>query len=156
MITPMCNWDVFTSGQSPKKTRPIKMLHIQKSGILIGCFQKCIILIGDAFTSSIPAFCTGFVDHLSPEARSFIRGIYTFFENGGKLSEAEKRKLLGILEACEDEGELAADGSHLEPVSEAKIEPTAGTAVSSAPAGSTTETAGGANSGDNEQVSDTL
>ena len=63
---------------------------------------------------------------------------------------------MGILEACEDEGELAADGSHLEPVSEAKIEPTAGTAVSSAPAGSTTETAGGANSGDNEQVSDTL
>jgi len=71
------------------------------------------------------------------EARSFIRGIYSFFESGGKLTEAEKRKLLGILEACEDEGELAEDGSHLEAVAEANIEPTAAAGVSSAPAGPT-------------------
>ena len=32
------------------------------------------------------------------EARNFIKGIYTFFEKAGNLTEEEKRKLFGMIE----------------------------------------------------------
>jgi len=49
------------------------------------------------------------------EARNFIKGIYTFFESGGKLSDSEKRKLLGIID------DMDAEDAQMEEIKEEVI-----------------------------------